>query len=89
MTHTIAPRLAAVIDTPTTSETIHLPGEAIQLANSMIRTRGGPIENEYVSTVSVAVMKCLVRTDDMDVIQVSWSERAQPVISQLTGCSTA
>jgi hypothetical protein len=70
LTHTIAPRLAAVIDTPPTSETIHLPGEAVQLANSMIRTRGGPIEDEFVSTVSVAVMKCLVRTDDMDVIQV-------------------
>jgi hypothetical protein len=70
LTHTIAPRLAAVIDTPPTSETIHLPGEAVQLANSMTRTRGGPIEDEFVSTVSVAVMKCLVRTDDMDVIQV-------------------
>ncbi|WWD20442.1 hypothetical protein CI109_104918 [Kwoniella shandongensis] len=65
----IAPRLAEVISTPVTDETVHMPGEAVQLANSLIRARGGPLEPELVGSVTVAVMGILRETDDMDVIQ--------------------
>ncbi|KAK8849809.1 hypothetical protein IAR55_005145 [Kwoniella newhampshirensis] len=65
----IAPKLAVVISAPVTDETIHMPGEAVQLANSLIRARGGPLESELVGSVTVAVMTILRETDDMDVIQ--------------------
>ena len=58
-----------LIASPTNEDTVHIPGEAVQLANAMLKPRGGPLENEYVATVTVAVMECLQRTDDMDVIQ--------------------
>jgi hypothetical protein len=67
----LAPRLAATIVSPVTSANEHLPAEAVQLANSLIRTRGGPIEGELVSTITAAVMDCLAKTDDMHVVQVS------------------
>ena len=63
--------LAQAISMPVGDSTVHLPGEAVQLANSLLRGRNGPIERELVATVSVAVMVCLGETDDMDVIQVS------------------
>lgn len=66
----ICPQLAAAISTPTTDETIHLPAEAMQLANSLLRGRGGDIEPEYISTVTASVLDALHRTDDMDAIQV-------------------
>ncbi|WVR07905.1 hypothetical protein IAU60_004948 [Kwoniella sp. DSM 27419] len=65
----IAPKLAGVIAEPVTDETVHMPGEAIQLANSLVRTRGGPLEPELIGSVTVAVMAILRETDDMDVIQ--------------------
>ncbi|WRT69867.1 uncharacterized protein IL334_006858 [Kwoniella shivajii] len=65
----IAPKLAEVISTPVDDDTIHIPGEAVQLSNSLIRTRGGPLEPELMGTVTVAVMNILKETDDMDVIQ--------------------
>lgn len=68
---TLGPRLAATIAHPVTSANEHLPAEAVQLANSLIRTRGGPIEGELISTVSAAVMECLAKTEDMHVVQVS------------------
>ena len=48
---------------------VHVPGEAVQLANSLIRSRGGPIEQELVQHITAAVMGTLAQTDDMDVIQ--------------------
>ncbi|OWZ73050.1 hypothetical protein AYX14_01478 [Cryptococcus neoformans] len=69
LVHTLAPKLAAAISTPVTDETVHIPGEAVQLANSMIRMRGGPLETELVATITMAVMEILRTTDDMDVIQ--------------------
>ncbi|EAL18781.1 hypothetical protein CNBI0420 [Cryptococcus deneoformans B-3501A] len=69
LVHTLAPKLAAAISTPVTDEIVHIPGEAVQLANSMIRMRGGPLETELVATVTRAVMEILRTTDDMDVIQ--------------------
>ncbi|WVQ84827.1 hypothetical protein IAT38_006984 [Cryptococcus sp. DSM 104549] len=69
LVHTLAPKLAALISTPVTDETVHIPGEAVQLANSLIRTRGGPLEAELVATVTRSVMDLLRTTDDMDVIQ--------------------
>lgn len=65
----IAPKLAAAISTPTTDETVHLPGEAIQLANALIRARGEGIEAELVATVTAAILDILQTSDDMDVIQ--------------------
>ena len=66
----VSPRLAAAISTPTTEETLHLPGEALQLANALIRNRGGSFEPELVATITSAVLLLLQSTDDMDVIQV-------------------
>lgn len=66
----LSPRLSTLISTPTDDETIHVPGEAVQLANSLIRARGGPIEAELVRGVTGAVLSVLAGTDDMDVIQV-------------------
>lgn len=64
-----APKLAAVITSPVDDETVHLPAEAVQLANALIKSRGGPLEAELIGTVTVAVMQVLQTTDDMDVIQ--------------------
>lgn len=68
---TLCPRLAATIAAPVSSENEHLPAEAVQLANSLIRTRGGPLEVELISTVTAAVMHSLQQTEDMHVVQVS------------------
>ncbi|KIR36656.1 hypothetical protein I352_01614 [Cryptococcus deuterogattii MMRL2647] len=70
LVHTLAPKLAAAISTPVTDDTVHIPGEALQLANSMIRMRGGPLEVELVAIITRAVMETLRTTDDMDVIQL-------------------
>jgi hypothetical protein len=76
LVHALAPKLEAAITTPVTDETIHIPGEAVQLANSLLRSRAGPIEAELVGTVSGGVVRLLKGTDDMDVIQVSnWDQR--------------
>lgn len=64
-----APKLAELIITPITDETVYVPGEAVQLANALIKPRGGPLEAELIATVTAAVMTCLQQTDDMDVIQ--------------------
>lgn len=80
LVHTLAPKLAAAISTPVTDETVHIPGEAVQLANSMIRMRGGPLETELVATITMAVMGILRTTDDMDVIQVSNGLRGKECI---------
>ncbi|CAK9782992.1 ARM repeat-containing protein [Cutaneotrichosporon oleaginosum] len=65
----LSPRLAELITQPVDEDTLHVPGEAIQLANAIVRPRGGPLEAEYIGTVTVAVMKVLEQTDDMEVIQ--------------------
>lgn len=67
----LSPKIAAAITATPDSESLHIPGEAVQLANSMLRTRGGPIETQLVDTVTAGVMRVLRATDDMDVIQVS------------------
>lgn len=67
----VAPMLAVDLAAPITDDTIHLPGEAIQLANSLIRGRAGPIEQKLVDTLTSAVIRFLRNTDDMDDIQVS------------------
>ena len=66
----VAPMLKTAIGTPVVDDTIHLPGEAVQLANSLLRGRAGPIEDEMVVVVTTAVIAVLRTTDDMDVIQV-------------------
>jgi hypothetical protein len=66
----VSPTIAQAIAEPVTDETLHIPGEGIQLANSLIRARGGPIEPEYIASITVAVLRCLTTSDDMDVIQV-------------------
>jgi hypothetical protein len=67
----LAPSLAATIAAPATPDNEHLAAEAVQLSNSLIRTRGGPLEIELISTVTAAIMESLQRTDDMSVVQVS------------------
>lgn len=66
----LSPRLAATIASPATPDNEHLAAEAVQLSNSLIRTRGGPLEMELIATVTAAIMDCLQRTDDMSVVQV-------------------
>ena len=70
LVRTIAPKLAQAISEPVTDDTIHIPGEAVQLANALIRYQSGPLDQEMVNGVSVAVLNCLTVTDDMDLIQV-------------------
>lgn len=65
----LSPRLATLITQPVDEDTLHIPGEAIQLANAVVKPRAGPLELEYIATVTVAVMTCLQHTDDMEVIQ--------------------
>ncbi|OCF34393.1 hypothetical protein I316_03907 [Kwoniella heveanensis BCC8398] len=65
----IGPKLAQAISTPVDDDTVHIPGEAIQLSNSLIRTRAGPLEPELIGSITVAVIGILRHTDDMDVIQ--------------------
>lgn len=67
----LSPKIAAAITASPDAGSLHIPGEAVQLANSMLRTRGGPIEAELVNSVTAGVMRVLRATDDMDVIQVS------------------
>lgn len=67
----LSPSLAATIAAPVTPDNEHLAAEAVQLSNSLIRTRGGPLETELISTVTAAIMESLQRTDDMSVVQVS------------------
>lgn len=65
----LGPRLATLIVQPVTDETVHLPSEAVQLSNSLIRSRGGPLEKELIATATAAIMTLLITTDDMDAIQ--------------------
>ncbi|GFZ49805.1 hypothetical protein JCM24511_07208 [Saitozyma sp. JCM 24511] len=69
LVHALAPKLTAAITTPTTDETVHIPGEAVQLANALLRSRGGPLEEELVASVGKGVMRLLRATDDTEVIQ--------------------
>jgi hypothetical protein len=71
LVHALAPKLTAAITSPTTDETVHIPGEAVQLANALLRSRGGPLEEELVASVGKGVMRLLRATDDTEVIQVS------------------
>ncbi|KAI9638767.1 armadillo-type protein [Dioszegia hungarica] len=74
----LSPRLAALIGTRPDEDCIHVPGEAVQLANSLIRSRGGPVEVDLINGVTGAVVGVLAGTDDMDVIQVSSSSLLTP-----------
>ncbi|BEJ11716.1 hypothetical protein CspHIS471_0201760 [Cutaneotrichosporon sp. HIS471] len=64
-----SPSAAAVSTLPVDEDTLHIPGEAIQLANAIVKPRAGPLEPEYIGTVTVVVMKVLEQTDDMEAIQ--------------------
>lgn len=64
-----APRLAELIRTPVTEETVYVPGEAVQLANALIKPRPGPLGGDFVASVTASVIQLLQGTDDMDVIQ--------------------
>ncbi|ORY34633.1 armadillo-type protein [Naematelia encephala] len=65
----LSPKIALAISTPVTDETVHLPSEAIQLANSLLLGRSGPLEASLIGDVTTAVLGVLVGTDDMDTIQ--------------------
>lgn len=79
LVHYIAPRTAALIEAPVTEETIHLPGEAIELSNALVKSRAGPLEAELIATASVAIMRCLQQTDDADVVQYGMIHLTQVV----------
>ena len=68
----ICPMIASSIASPVTEGTMHVPSEAIQLANSLLRGRGGPIEEQLVSSVTAAVMVCLEKTEDLEIVQVDF-----------------
>ena len=76
----IAPQLAEAISTPTTDETVHLPAEAIQLANALVRSpdyrRHGCHTGEVVDTSckadsqhGVIHLSFLVRKDCQKLVQ--------------------
>lgn len=64
-----APRIAELILTPTTEDTVYVPGEAVQLANALIKPRPGPLGSDFISSVTASIITLLRGTDDMDVIQ--------------------
>jgi hypothetical protein len=72
----MSPRLAATISSNTVVDGVSIAGEALQLVNSLIRTRAGPLEPELIATATNAIMGSLMTTDDIDVVQVSLALRA-------------
>ncbi|ORX37597.1 armadillo-type protein [Kockovaella imperatae] len=64
----LGPQLGAVITQPETEDTLHLPIEGIQLASAFL-ARNGPIEPEYVSSMTAAILERLKTTDDNDIVQ--------------------
>lgn len=69
----LAPRLGVLIDTNTEVQGVPIAGEAVQLVNSMIRTRKGPLEARLITGATIPILHCLQITEDMDVVQVSIS----------------
>ena len=70
--------LATAISTPVTDDTLHLPAEGIQLANSLAQGRGGPLEDVYLRVITSAVIQCLRTTEDMDVVQACPPSSSRP-----------
>jgi hypothetical protein len=66
----LCPRLAVTIDQNMEVQGVPIAGEAIQLVNSLIRTRKGPLELTMVVVATASIMNCLQTTEDMDVVQV-------------------
>jgi hypothetical protein len=67
----VCPRLGLLIKTNQEVNGVPVASEAIQLVNSLVRTRKGPLENLLVGEATIAIMNCLQTTDDMDIVQVS------------------
>lgn len=67
----LCPRLGVTIQTNQEVNGVAVAGEAIQLANSLIRTRKGPLEIMLIANTTIAIINCLQTTDDMDIVQVS------------------
>ncbi|EIW71451.1 hypothetical protein TREMEDRAFT_42834 [Tremella mesenterica DSM 1558] len=67
---TLGPNLSKAILT-VDDKSNHLPCEAIQLANRLVRTRDGPLESELIDTVTWAIMNFLRVSEDSDAIQVN------------------
>ncbi|RXK36603.1 hypothetical protein M231_06144 [Tremella mesenterica] len=65
---TLGPNLSKAILT-VDDKSNHLPCEAIQLANRLVRTRDGPLESELIDTVTWAIMNFLRVSEDSDAIQ--------------------
>lgn len=64
------PMLAQLIAEPVTEDTLAVPSAAMELVNSMLRSRNAGFEQSLVDVVAPAVLTCLHGTDDMDSIQV-------------------
>jgi hypothetical protein len=64
----LSPRLGVIIDTNTEVQGVPIAGEAVQLVNSMIRTRK---EIGLITGATIPIVRCLHTTEDMDVVQVS------------------
>lgn len=67
----LCPRLGVTIQTNQEVNGVAVAGEAIQLVNSLIRTRKGPLEVMLIANTTIAIISCLQTTDDMDIVQVS------------------
>lgn len=65
----LSPALAQAIAEPPTEETLHVPSEAIQLANALLRPLRAPLPPPLVDQVGEALLATLGRTDDMEVVQ--------------------
>jgi len=70
----LCPRLGVTIQTNQEVNGVAVAGEAIQLVNSLIRTRKGPLEVMLIANTTIAIINCLQTTDDMDIVQVSTVE---------------
>ena len=70
----LCPRLGVTIQTNQEVNGVAVAGEAIQLVNSLIRTRKGPLEVMLIANTTIAIISCLQTTDDMDIVQVSTVE---------------
>ena len=78
----LSPRLGIIVDTNMEVQGVAIAGEAVQLVNSMIRTRKGPLEPALITGATIPIVRCLQTTDDMDVVQVS--ETRYVLVSKLT-----
>jgi hypothetical protein len=77
----LSPRLGVIITSNLEVQGVPIAGEAVQFVNSMIRTRKGPLELGLITGATIPIVRCLLVTEDMDVVQVSPLLYSSPVWS--------